>query len=738
MSSPDKSLTTRPSFVSLLHQFEQSEAQLRSLLNSVPGIISMIDREGNILAMHSAVLRNAGLDLTRMTGVNWLDFIVPECKAEVRQAIDTVFETQQSSGFEASTYEGVWYESQIAPIYENGKVAAATVISVDITSRKKAEESLRGSEEHMRSLLENIPGIITTIDRNGTIQSMHSADLKARGADLDQYIGRSVYDLVPLTDRERTGLLIQQVFRTKLPTTYETLGANERWYQTRIMPVVQGNEAIALTMISLDIHERKKVEEELRRAKDAAEAANRAKSAFLANMSHELRTPLNAILGFAQLMERDRSITKMQQENLAIISRSGEHLLNLINDVLEMSKIEAGRITLHPTDFDLFRMLDSLESMFRARAESKDLELNFVRSESVLQYIRTDESKLRQVLINLIGNALKFTDAGYVNVIAHGFDVESTAMRITFSVEDSGPGISPSDLPNVFDMFMQTRSNRLSQEGTGLGLAISRQFVRLMGGDISVESEVGKGSKFIFDIEIGLALPQHVRTTQTIQRVIGLEANQPTYRILVAEDKWENRILLVRLLQTIGFDVRDATNGKECIEAWLQWKPHLILMDMRMPVMDGYEATRQIKGQTESEKPVIIAMSASVFEHERAATSAAGCDDFISKPFREDHVFEKIAEHLQVRFIYQQPLQSATVPDNKAKKRLVSADLAMLSKPWLHELYQAAVIADLQKANQLIAQIQPDHPAIATGLTELVNAFRFDTIATLVKPEGTR
>jgi signal transduction histidine kinase/DNA-binding NarL/FixJ family response regulator len=457
-------------------------------------------------------------------------------------------------------------------------------------------------------------------------------------------------------------------------------------------------------------------------AQMAAETANQAKSAFLANMSHELRTPLNAILGFAQLMGRDSAMSPAQREYVDIISRSGEYLLQLINDVLEMSKIEAGRVTLNIESFDLYQTLSSLEEMFRVRASSKGLYLAVERSERVPRYIRTDESKLRQVLINLIGNGIKFTRQGGITM---RIDYNGTG-RLFFEIEDTGVGIDPADMGRVFDIFTQVAGGQDSQEGTGLGLPISRRFVRLLGGEIAVESQVNKGSVFRFDIfvEPAEAVPDH----KTIPRkeVIGLAPDQPVYCVLVAEDKWESRMLLVKLLEPVGFEVLTAVDGQEVLERFESSNPDLIFMDMRMPIMDGYEATRRIKATDRGRGIPIIALTASAFEHERAQILACGCDDFIRKPVSADELFEKIAQHLGVRLVYKD--QTSELTPISAGPDVTSVDLAGMPSEWRAQLNRAAMAASADEAAALIDSIRAEHPALADELTRLVSSFRFDIL----------
>jgi two-component system sensor histidine kinase ChiS len=493
----------------------------------------------------------------------------------------------------------------------------------------------------------------------------------------------------------------------------------------------------------------------LEQSKEAAEAANRAKSIFLTNMSHELRTPLNAVLGLAQLMTRDANLTSLQQTNLGIINRSGEHLLGLINEVLELSKIEAGRITLNESDFDLYRLLDGLEEMFRMRAEQKGLVLTLQRVPDVPQYVYMDEGKLRQVLMNLLGNAVKFTEKGGITlrVWREEYGVEDTentpllpasCCTLHFEVEDTGPGIAAEELTTMFAPFEQTESGRQSLEGTGLGLPISQQYVRLMGGELTVRSPLKRsdlveegGSAFSFALPVALAEVSVVRTARPLRRVVGLEPGQPIYRLLIVEDNWANRRLLTQLLGSLGepplgFEVREAINGKEGIEIWEEWAPHLIFMDMRMPVMDGYEATRQIKATIKGQATVIIALTASALEEDRSVILSEGCDAFIRKPFREEQLFDALSKHLGVRFVYQELSSTDVSQSNRTSydaspDSLLAAVTAMPSD-WLSDLRQAATRADWERLINLIKQISERDPALADALAKLANNFDYDGI----------
>ncbi|MCC3584958.1 MAG: PAS domain S-box protein [Microcoleus sp. PH2017_30_WIL_O_A] len=476
---------------------------------------------------------------------------------------------------------------------------------------------------------------------------------------------------------------------------------------------------------------------ELIKSKENAEVANRAKSQFLASMSHELRTPLNAILGFSQVMARNISITPEQKEYIEIINRSGEHLLELINDVLSMSKIEAGQITINESRFNLYNILDSLREMLQLKANSKGLHLIFENIGDLPQYIQTDESKLRQVLINLLGNAIKFTQHGIVTLRvssqAETNVTEENQSQLLFEISDTGPGISPLELPTLFKPFVQTETGRRSMQGTGLGLPISQQFVRIMGGDISVESQLGQGTTFTFNIQVKLVTESDEQEKTTAKQVIALEAGQQIYRILIVEDVAENRQLLLKLLAPLGFEVEEATNGQEGIALQSTWKPHLILMDMLMPVMDGYAATKLIKQTPEGKETIIIALTASAFDEQRHIILSAGCDDFICKPFREEVLFEKIAHHLNLRYIYEEENSSTSGSAPQLLKSLTAEDLSVMPRDWVVDLYQAALCVDDNRILQLIEQIPETEANLANALKDLVENFRIDIIIDLTQ-----
>ncbi|MUG94833.1 response regulator [Scytonema sp. UIC 10036] len=573
---------------------------------------------------------------------------------------------------------------------------------------------------------------------------------------LEQFQARA-YIIVPIyCSNQLWGLL----------ATYQNSAPRE-WKEAEIKMLVQIGAQLGVAIQQAGLFEQtQKQSTELKTAKETADAANRAKSEFLANMSHELRTPLNAILGFTQLMNYDNSLSAEYQQYLKIINRSGEHLLDLINDILQMSKIEAGRVTLNEDDFDLHRLLASLEGMLKLKAQSKNLQLIFERTIEVPQYIRSDESKLRQVLINLLDNAIKFTSQGsvklrisvavegdkgtkeYKNKIFPPLPLSSSSLYLLFEVIDTGLGISPEEFGRLFQAFGQTTTGLKSGQGTGLGLSISYKFVEIMGGQIWVNSTLGVGTQFSFTILAQEATEEQVNISHetTPKQIISLAPGELAYKVLVVEDKQTNRLLLVKLLSSIGFQVQEATNGQEALAIWDNWQPHLIFMDMRMPMMDGYQATRLIK-EREREKQlvsgdfqaqtIIIALTASAFEEDKKKILSAGCDDLLSKPFQQQELLAKISKHLGVQYLYKEDSQNGDMrSSNRAlisNSTYLANQIASMPAEWVAQLHNAACQGNDELIFQLMAKIPEEHTDLIEGLKVLVDNFDFEQVMALTR-----
>jgi len=679
--------------------------------------------------------------IQRMRQTLDLDTIFAATTEELRQVLNCDravvyrFDSQGSGEFVAES----WGKGWISLIEKQKNVPHLT-------------ENTAKDQSCLAKLLEYTPQ--ATPDKNFLcVADIYQAGFGSCYIEFLERLQAKAYIIVPILSGDQVwGLL----------ATYQNSGPRQ-WKTGEINIVIQiGNQLeVALQQAQL-LTQTQRQSQALEAAAIAADAANRAKSEFLANMSHELRTPLNAILGFTQIMSHDKTLSKDNQQNLTIINRAGEHLLDLINDVLEMSKIEAGRTTLNINSFDLIHLLDNLQEMMQGRATAKGLHLKFEYAPNIAQHIQADESKLRQVLLNILGNAIKFTETGSIilrvkmgtgdwglgteeDTKTH-LSIPNTQSPITnpqsliFEIQDTGIGICDDEVCVLFEAFGQTEAGRKSQQGTGLGLAISRKYVQLMGGDISVSSAVGVGSTFSFQIQVGLVSAHEIPYQPTTRSVIGLAPQQRECRILVVDDVADSRLLLVKLLSSVGFVVQEAANGQEALAIWQQWHPQLILMDMRMPIMDGYEATHfirsaEIENHTTIPNPhtIIIALTAHAFEEQRQAMLQVGCDDLINKPFSEKEILEKLNKYLGIKYLYQED-SSQTL---KARTKIFTHDnllplLSTLPRDWLINLYNAAAQCSDDLILKLVGEISAENTALKEYFVDLAHNFQFEKIMEIV------
>jgi signal transduction histidine kinase/CheY-like chemotaxis protein len=456
---------------------------------------------------------------------------------------------------------------------------------------------------------------------------------------------------------------------------------------------------------------------------------------LLANMSHELRSPLNAIFGFTQIMEQELSTTQSSQENIAIINRSGERLLSIINDVVDLAKIETNRLTLEDNHVDFHDWLDNIEQSFKFQARNQGWEFSVIREHDLPQGVRIDERRLRQILRNLINYCLQSTPTDDISfrVSSQGDrqNVPQKYYHLVFEVENANLSLSTQEVATLFEPLVAVQQEVTSTEGSSLNLPISRKLAQLMGGDISVSKNKLSKSGIIFNLEIPTesVVAQKLQIQSSLRRIIGLESDQIEYRILIVDDSKTNRAIMKRFLEPVGFKIQEAVNGQEAIDVWLRWQPHMIWMDLRMPVMNGCEATRRIKSYSQTWYTPIVALSASTLEEDKSLFKAAGCDDFVGKPFSEQVIFDKIAQHLGIRYVY----ESTGSPTATSNFKLTADTLNVMSNQWLNHLEQAATVLDRDLLTQLLQEIPPEHDNLKKSLQKQVNDFDFDKIINLVK-----
>ena len=549
-----------------------------------------------------------------------------------------------------------------------------------------------------------------------------------------------------------------------LLASYHNSGSRP-WSESEINTVVQiGIQlGVALQQAQL-LQETRQQSLALQKAKEAADAANRAKSTFLANMSHELRTPLNGILGYAQIFQADKNCTPKQKDGINIIYQCGTHLLTLINDILDLSKIEAEKLELYPEDFHFPSFLTSVTDIFRLKAAQKFINFTYLALNPLPRVIHADQKRLRQVLMNLLSNAVKFTDTGSVTfkveVISHQpsvignreqeqlpithyplpiTDYPFPIIKLRFQIEDTGIGITSEQLEKIFLPFEQVGDSSRRSEGTGLGLAISQKIVERMGSQIFVESTPGVGSLFGFDLDLPeVSTPTQLMSVKTTDKIIGYSGSKR--KILVVDDHWENRAVIINLLEPLGFELLEATNGQEGLEKAVECKPDLILADLVMPVMDGYQMTQRLR-QVPDQNTTIIAISASVFEAYQQKSRDSGCQDFLPKPVQAEELLNKIKNYLNLSWIYENEGTRDWGVGHRDEKRTSPqpppspSEMVIPLPEELLALYEAANSGDVEGVEQgamRLKQLNPDYTPFATRILELAQDFNYEEIAKLV------
>jgi PAS domain S-box-containing protein len=744
--APDGSIREWIGTCTDIHDRKQTEAALQEqtdllqlILDSMSDGIIVADEKGRFLVFNPAAEKMFGSitdtrkeDWSQQYGLFLPDQVTPFSVEEIPLA--RTLRGEEVNDVEvfvrhAQAPDGRWSLVSGGPMQDkSGQLKGGVVVCRDISDRKQTELALRDSEERLQAILDNSPAVIYMKDTEGRFITANRQFESLFHFSKDEIVGKRNRDLFDQEIADIFDANDRKVLAAGTAMQWEELVPQDDGLHTYLslkFPLLTPEGTpYALCGLSTDITERKGAEIALEKAKEAAETANRAKSEFLANMSHELRTPLNGVIGYAQILQRAKNLSEEDRSRVEVIHQCGSHLLTLINDILDLSKIEARKVELMPTDFHFPAFLQGVAEMCRIRAELKGIKFQYESAPELALGIRADEKRLRQVLINLLSNAIKFTDAGSVT-----FTVSfATAGKIRFQVQDTGIGIPQDKLSVIFQPFEQVGDARRQSEGTGLGLSISQEIVELMGSTIQVQSEVGVGSIFWFDAELPQA-DEWVKRAQADRhgQIIGIKDQQP--RILVADDKWENRSVISNLLSPIGFEVAEATDGKEGWQKVLDFQPDLIITDLMMAGNDGFELINRIRASDALKNLTVIVSSASVFESDQYRSIEAGGDDFLAKPVLAAELLNKLQKHLQLEWLYE---QEASEPE------LVTENVELIAPPpadleIFYELAMKGNFKGILKQAKVLEQRDQTYRAFAQKLHQLAKGFQDQEILALVQ-----
>ena len=733
----------------------QEIALLSEVIDQSEVAFTITHPDGRFIRINAAFARLVGYSRNEVMEIKraWASELTPPewqtvSAAKVEKCLRTRMEVRFEKEYRRKDGTRVPVELFMQPIYDAaGNFVHLRAFITDISQRKRTERALVQSNvrnKFLSEVVENseLPFCIGTM--SGQLTMVNEAFVRLTGYTRDELTQANFSWAIRLTPPEwhqAEATLLAECVRTRQPVRYEKeyLAKAGRRFPVEffVQPIFNElGQLLNFRVFLTDISVRKQQAAELKTALEKADQASRAKSDFLSHMSHEIRTPMNAILGFTQILQQDTTLPAGVQEKLQTIGRSGQNLLGILNDILDLAKVESGRANLSPTDFHLRDFVEEIVDLFRQPAENKLLTLRLVVPAEIPRHVWADADKIRRVLGNLLGNAVKFTQTGGIEVALAVDTGPDQKRRLRLAVRDTGPGIALPDIVHrLFKKFEQINPDQLRQAhagGTGLGLSISQQYARLMGGDISVHSVVGQGSTFELDIPIELGSDTEFITRPIRNSLPQLAPGHAATRILVVDDLEDNRNYLQELLLRAGFEVRTAASGAESLAACAEWNPHLVLMDTRMPEMDGLETIRRLRAVPAYSALKIITVSASTYPEDQAATRLAGADEFVAKPVLPQELLEKIRHLLGLTFVR----PPATVPPAAATARTARAELVALlaaqPESWRYHLRDHLLLADFIRVKAAINTLLPWHPAAAQSLLHLAAQFDSDALLQLL------
>lgn len=732
-----------------------SEQNYRTLVESANSVILRMTPDGKVAFINAFGETFLGYSAGELLGKSIIGTIVPATETSGRdltalmEALGRNPEQFAVNENENITKDGrrVWIAWTNCPLHdENGLLSQVLCVGNDVTTQRIAVDTLKRYE----FIINTVEEMMSIVNADGCYEAVNDEWCAATGIEREAALGQPVSAvwtettaakaIWPRLQRCLLGQVVQYESVIDLPCR------GPRHCAVTMYPFInQQRGTTHAIVVAQDVTERKATEARLQQAMEDAKAAAKAKSAFLANMSHEIRTPLNAVLGYTQLLQRSANLSLDQRHAVTAIQRSGDHLLALINDILELSRIEAGRTELHPVSFSILQLLQDIEIMFRVKFDAKGLALQFEVDDAIPEYVVADRNRVNQILINLVGNALKFTESGGIVVRAkriandtgiqeddglHTTDARAK-IRLCFEVEDTGCGIATSDMESIFENFEQTGAAGLRQGGTGLGLSICRTYATLMEGEIGVTSQLGRGSCFRFALPVAIGAAVALNTPARSPRVRRVSPDGPAPRVLVVDDRDTNRDLLCRMLNELGFVTREAGNGAEALEAFTEWAPQVVLIDLVMPVMDGREAIRRIRKMPERGADVaLIALTASTLDDEKMKVLADGANAFLRKPFREEELLEEIRRHTEVTFEYDSESIGGTAEMELSHAQAVEA-LAALPQDLVAALKHVLLRGAVGEAKSLAEQIRRYQPPLADHLLQRAREYRLNELQSI-------